>query len=110
MLKKPYGLFKKLCTPAKIYLVLSIISIVSLFYQNYSNPNRYCVGMFQAKTKCNNKVYFLVKIVYITLITYLLQLLCSKGYKTISWILVLLPFVLMFIAIGILMVTLLRLK
>ena len=79
MFKNPYRLFKKLCTPAKIYLVLSIISVVSLFYQNYKDPNKYCVGIFKAKTKCNNKFYFLVKLVYITVITYLLQLLCSKG-------------------------------
>ena len=109
MFKKPVFLFKKLCTPAKIYLVLSIISVISLFYQNYSNPKKYCIGMFKANTNCNNKVYFLIKIVYISFITYLLQLLCRKGYKTISWILVLLPFVLMFIGIGILMVSLLRL-
>lgn len=109
MLKKPMSLFNQLCTPAKIYLVLSIISVTSMFYQNYSDPKKYCVGMFKANTNCNNKVYFLIKLVYISFITYLLQMLCRKGYKTISWILVLLPFVLMFIGIGILMVTLLRL-
>ena len=106
MLKKPMSLYKQLCTPAKIYVVLSVISIISLFYQNYSDPKKYCVGMFQAKTNCNNKIYFLIKIVYMVFITYLLQMLCNKGYKTFSWILVLLPFVLMFIGIGILMIAL----
>ena len=44
MLKKPMSLFNQLCTPAKIYLVLSIISVTSMFYQNYSDPKKYCVG------------------------------------------------------------------
>ena len=38
MLKKPMFLFNQLCTPAKIYLVLSLVSVISMFYQNYKDP------------------------------------------------------------------------
>ena len=108
MFKNPFHLFKKLCLPAQIYFVLSFISITSLFYQNYSDPHKYCVGLFSAKTKCNNKVYFLFKLIYIVFWTYILQLLCKKGYKSISWLLLLLPFLFMFIGIAIVLITLLR--
>lgn len=110
MFKKPLGLFSKLCTPAKIYLVISLISFITLFLQNSNDPNYYCVGMFKAKSGCNNKIYFLFKIVYIIFWTFILQKLCSKGYKYVSWILVLLPFILMFIGIGLLLYTLLKLR
>jgi len=45
---------------------------------------------------------------YIIAWTYLLNLLCTNGFKTVSWALVLLPFVGMFIAIGLLMFLLLK--
>ncbi|NDA89413.1 MAG: hypothetical protein EBY20_00645 [Alphaproteobacteria bacterium] len=67
----------KLCTPAMLYLVLAAISIV--------------VGVFQ-------KFQFfslLVKVVFVAAWTWFLNLLCSKGYKAISWFLVLLPFLIM---------------
>jgi hypothetical protein len=65
-----------LCIPAQIYLALSVIAILA--------------GLF---IKCQYSV-LIVKIIWVWLWTYLLNFLCSKGYGTISWILVLLPFVL----------------
>ena len=108
MFKNPLVLFNKLCGAAKVYLVISIISYIALFYQNYNEPKKYCVGMFQANTNCDNKFYFLLKLVYITFITYLLQMLCSKGYSAVSWLLVLLPFLFMFIGIALVFVSLIK--
>ena len=67
----------KLCTPAMLYLVLAAISIV--------------IGVFQ-------KFQFfslLIKVVFVAAWTWFLNFLCSKGYKAISWFLVLLPFLIM---------------
>jgi hypothetical protein len=67
----------KLCTPAMLYLVLASISIV--------------IGVFQ-------KFQFfslLVKVIFVGAWTWFLNFLCSKGYKAISWFLVLLPFLIM---------------
>lgn len=100
--------FNKLCTPAQIYLLISIVSIVSLFSQNYKHPKIYCVGMFKANTTCNNLVYFALKIFYTLIWTYILHLLCKKGYESISWFLVLLPFIGMFILIGVLLFNLIH--
>ena len=68
--------FSKLCTPAKIYFVLAIIaSIFALFS-----------GM--------GIVAVVVKLFFAFIWTFILSWLCQKGYKSLSWFLVLLPYVL----------------
>jgi hypothetical protein len=103
----PFDFFN-LCSPAKLYLIISLLSLIALFYQNYSNPKKYCVGIFETKSDCNNRFYFLFKIMYIAFWLFILQKLCSKGYSTISWILVLLPILAMFILIGLILIVLMK--
>jgi hypothetical protein len=67
--------FPKLCTPALIYFVLSVFSVLVLITQG--------VMAFT----------LIVKVVFILLWTWLLNFLCNKGFGIISWILVVLPFV-----------------
>jgi len=68
----------QLCTPAFLYLVLSLICILMAFTRKVT---------LQA---------ILIKIVFVALWTWLLNLLCVKGYTAISWILVLLPLLITF--------------
>jgi hypothetical protein len=63
----------KLCTPALVYLVLSVI------------------GLF-----LGSKMFTVIHILGILLWTFILNYLCSIGLKTVSWILVLLPVIIMF--------------
>ena len=100
--------FNGLCTPVQFYLIISIISITSMFYQNYHNPKDYCIGIYKTKSFCNNKVYFLFKLIYIVIWLVILQKLCSKGYTFVSWLLVLLPILGMFVIIGLLMIFLMK--
>ena len=65
-----------ICAPAMIYLVLGIIAILAMIYQKYD-----IIGI-------------LGKIIFISLWTWLLNYLCSTGHSGISWILLLLPFIL----------------
>jgi hypothetical protein len=68
--------FEELCTPAKIYFALAILSIL--------------MGLFSG-------VHFMAvlgKLVFAVIYAYLLGWLCSKGWKNLSWFLVLLPYVL----------------
>lgn len=75
--------FKSLCLPSKAYLVLAFIGIiVSVLFPTISNFSL----LFQ-----------LIHIVYIIFWTWILDLICKAGYKIISWILVLAPFVLVFL-------------
>ena len=72
--------FSKLCTPAKIYFSIAVIAmIVSLF-------NGASIMME------------LWKIVFAFIWTFVLGWLCKKGYTSISWFLVLLPYIIMALA------------
>ena len=87
----------KLCLPAQLYLAISTISILGLLFQNLGGHNQYCIGKFTADLPCSNMSVFLLKAFYVFIWTCILQKLCKKGYKSISWLIVLLPFVLMFL-------------
>jgi len=94
-----FKLLKKLCTPAYVYLVISVVSMVVLMFQNGGNTNTYCVGSFECPVE-NTSLVFLGEIIYIIFWTFILNLICKSGYKNISWFLVLLPFVLFFVLLG----------
>ena len=70
--------FSKYCTPAQLYLVLGAIGIIMGFFKNYGVET------------------LLTKSLLLVLWAWVLNWLCSKGFKSISWILVLLPFITMF--------------
>jgi hypothetical protein len=93
---------KELCTPAMIYFVISIISLVIVLLQNLGNTNSYNVGSFSCRVP-NTAIVFIVKLVYILFWTYILNLICQDGHTSLSWLLVLLPWILLFVMIGILM-------
>ena len=74
-------MFKDLCTPAHLYLVLSIIAIIIGIFHKFS------------------AMALLVKMFWVALWTYLLNFLCKKGLSTVAWIFVVLPFIAMIASI-----------
>ena len=68
-------MFKDLCTPAHLYLVLSIITIIMGLFYSFS------------------PLSILVNVFWVALWTFLLNFLCKKGFTPISWILVFIPLV-----------------
>jgi len=72
--------FSKLCTPAKVYF--GIAAIATLF--DLFNGVSIMLAFW--------------KLVFAFIWTFILGGLCDKGYKSISWFLVLLPYILMFLA------------
>jgi hypothetical protein len=67
--------FQQLCTPAKIYFFLAVLAcIIALFN---SVP---VLAVF-------------MKLMFAFIWTYGLNWLCSKGYTSVSWVLVLLPYI-----------------
>ena len=72
--------FKKLCTPAMLYFSISIITILIALFSGVKF------------------IALAVKSVFVIIWTFLLNLLCNKGYKSISWFLVLFPYVVMLLA------------
>jgi len=73
--------FSKLCTPAKIYFGIAVISsIIALFKGVRFGP-------------------ILIKMVFALFWTYILGWLCSKGYKSISWFLVVFPYIVLILSV-----------
>lgn len=94
---------KDLCTPAAVYFVISIIALVIVLFQNIGNRNSYTLGSFSCRVP-NTMFVFIVKLIYILFWTWILNLICKDGHKEVSWFLVLLPFVLLFVIIGLVMI------
>jgi hypothetical protein len=93
---------KELCSPAFIYFIFSMIALILVLFQNLVNTNNYNVGSFSCKVP-NTAAIFIMKLIYILFWTYVLNLICKDGHKTLSWLLVLLPWILLFVIMGILM-------
>lgn len=94
------NMFKNLCKPALIYLVLSVLIVILIGSQNMSNgAGYYCVGNYECNTSSKITV-FMFKILYILFWTFVLNCICKAGYKGVSWFLVLFPFILMFVLIA----------
>lgn len=87
-------LFTNLCTPAYVYLVISTIFIVISSIQNYGNVDIYCLGEMSCSVP-NTFLIFLIKVIYVLFWTWILNLICGQGYSMLSWLLVLLPFILL---------------
>jgi len=94
---------KDLCTPAQVYFVLSIISLVAVLLQNLGNTNSYHVGSFSCRVP-NTAFIFIIKLIYILFWTWILNLICKDGHVMISWFLVLFPLILLFVMMGLLMI------
>ena len=95
---------RKLCTPAYLYLVVSVFSIIIIMLQNGSNSNTYCMGNYSCQVP-NIYLIFVIKLLYVLFWTWILNLLCKSGYPGVSWALFLFPFILMFIFIIAFMMT-----
>ena len=92
----------ELCSPALFYFVVSIVGLFMILFQNIGNKHSYNLGTFSCRVP-NTMLVFIVKIIYIVFWTWILNLICKDGYKTISWLLVLLPWILMFVMVGMIM-------
>jgi predicted PurR-regulated permease PerM len=73
--------FAKLCTPAKIYFSLAVFSIL--------------LGLLNGF----HLVMIISKLFFAFIWTYILAWLCKKGFKSLSWFLVLLPFIMIFLVL-----------
>ena len=72
------NMFRNYCTPAKIYLTIAAI---------------YCIIQLFAVPV----VYVLINFGFALIWAFILQWLCGKGFSSVSWFLVLLPYVAMLI-------------
>ena len=92
----------QLCTPSYIYFILSIVAVVISGVQNMGNRNIYNLGMFSCRVPSCIAV-FIVKVRDILFWTWVLNLMCKDGHTGIAWFLVLLPFIMLFVIMGMVM-------
>jgi ABC-type multidrug transport system permease subunit len=73
--------FSKLCTPAKIYFAIAVIASVFGLFNGVS-----IIAIF-------------IKLIFAFIWTFILAWLCDKGFKNLSWFLVLLPYIVITLAV-----------
>lgn len=95
--------FKELCTPSAVYFIVSIVSLIMILFQNLGNSSSYHIGNFSCRVPSTILV-FIIKLIYILFWTWILNLICKDGHTGISWFLVLFPFILFFVLIGMIMI------
>ena len=84
-----------LCTPALVYLVISFVALVVSLVQNHQNSNVYSAGHVSLPVQ-NTTYVFVLKILWFLFWTWILNVLCTKGYTTVAWVLVAIPFMVFF--------------
>jgi uncharacterized membrane protein len=84
-----------LCAPALTYLVISLLAVVMSWIQNAGNTQVYSAGHVSAPVQ-NTTYVFVLKIMWFLFWTWILNTLCNKGYKTVAWVLVAIPFLVFF--------------
>ena len=92
---------RNLCTPAFIYLVISMLLLVVMYIQNRNNIDVYCLGAYECDVT-NVTAIFIVKFIYILFWTWILNLICNSGWTSIAWLLLLLPVIMFFLLVALL--------
>jgi len=87
--------FSNLCAPAIFYLAISIIALLMVIFQNVGNSNMLSIGNYNSRVP-NTGLIIIIKLLCILFWTWILNLICKAGYKWVSWLLVLLPFIMVF--------------
>ena len=84
---------RRMCTPATLYFVISLIFLIIMGVSNLNETDRLCLGDYSCYVGSNTMV-FLLNAIYILFWTFILDLMCKNGYGSISWFILLLPFLL----------------
>ena len=96
--------YKSLCSPSRFYLVISAVLAGLILVQNlvHGNTKELCVGSYSCSIP-HIVLFFAVKILYILFWTWFLDYLCRHGLKSLSWFLVLIPFLLFAVVLAIIL-------
>lgn len=87
---------KRLCTPALVYLIFSLLFTITAMVQNAEYTNKICIGRVECNVK-STPAMFIIEILWVVFWTWILSMLCKNGHSSLAWFLVLLPFIVMFI-------------
>lgn len=94
--------FRELCTPSKLYFSMSIFFLIVSAIQNMGCSTEYHLGHYSCGV-FSTILIFAFKLMYVLFWSWILNLVCKDGHKTIAWLLVLFPILLMFVLLGFLL-------
>jgi len=94
--------FNGLCSPAMFFFVVSMIATIFVLFQNIGKQNSYHAGSFSCRVP-STAIIFIFKLIYILFWTYVLNLICKDGHPGLSWLLVLLPWLLLLFSVIVIM-------
>ena len=88
--------FSNLCTPAKLYFIISLILlVVSLYYDITRNEkDKICLGNLSCKIE-SKPIFYILNILFILIWAFILNLLCRFGWSKLSWFLFLFPYIIL---------------
>ena len=91
----------KLCSPAYVYFMISFVAMLVLVIENliYGSRTKYCAGSYECIVP-STLLIFVFKFLYVIFWTVILDSLCKYGYPRLSWFLVIFPFLLLAMLIG----------
>lgn len=84
-----------MCAPAMTYIVISLVALLVTWIQNRQNTNVYCVGTVSCPVQSTTYI-FILKILWFLFWTWVLNVICAKGYTTVAWVLVAIPLLVFF--------------
>jgi hypothetical protein len=89
-------MLSNLCTPAKLYFIISLILLaVSLYYDLTRNEkDKICLGKINCKVE-SKPVFYILNILFILLWAFILNMLCRFGWSKLSWFLFLFPYIIL---------------
>jgi len=83
------------------------MGIIMVIIQNLGNSRTYSLGFVTTHVTSTTMV-FMVKILFILFWTWVLNLICKDGHSGIAWLLVLFPFILLFVIMALVMISPMR--
>jgi len=78
-------MYSSLCLPAKVYLILAVTGMLASLYNKL------------------NVINLVFSVIFVFLWTHILNWFCSRGFMVLSWFLVMLPVISVFVLVGIYM-------
>lgn len=89
---------QSLCTPALVFFVISVLSLFGMIFDNLENTRTYCVGNVSCNV-ANTSMIFILEILFLVFWTWLLNFICSSGYPSVAWFILLLPYILILLVV-----------
>lgn len=82
-----------LCGPSYLYFVFSITSLALVAIIDFFSKNKYF------SDKKSSFKYYISRLIFICIFTFILNWLCSKGYINFSWFLLYFPYIFLLVVV-----------